>query len=678
MLMLWLWVLLSILLAAGAGYLTYRADVKRAVPHPWIPSVLRGVVVLLTLLLLLAPVFTISTNETLKPIVLFVQDNSRSIKEAIGKDSSDYTDNVNSLLDKLDGDYRVVTWNLEGNKEKDSLHQYSNETTDLSSTLNKVQEYYGTQNLGAVVLATDGQYNQGVNPVYNQMSLKGSLYTVGIGDTTIQKDIRVARAYANKTVSMNNSFEVRADIVAQKANGYVNAVRLMEGSNVLATVPLNVNSDKYDRSVSFTVKAGTAGMHHYTISTPAADGEVNTLNNRRDVFIEVIDEQKHILIAGAAPHPDIKAIKEALTGLESYKITTRVNNDFPSLLDDYDILILHQLPGQGYQKNPTIKRSNKPTWYFIGTKSDNNALSGMKKPVAVNITPYTGRNVFAAYNPTFNAFSLPQNIREVADRLPPMYVPGGMLKLRPGAQLLFKDKSADAPLWAFEQGKQPTAIVTGDGLWRWRMYEHKNFGNSDVIDECIRQTIAFLSTADGDEAFKVTLPKYVWSDQESISMNAYLHNANNEPINDPEIKISITDSSGEATDYSFERFGNNYQLNIGIRAGGTYNYTATTSYNGAPLKTRGSFVVESIPLELMETGADYDLLYSLAEDNGGSFFPAADVARVYDSIKANQNIKPVIETNIETVPLINRKWFFFLILLFAIAEWLIRKYWLAQ
>lgn len=678
MLMLWPWVLLSVLLAAGAGYLTYRADVRRAVPLPWVPSLLRGIVVLLTLLLLLAPVFTISKNETLKPIVLWVQDNSRSIQEALDKDASGYTKAVNDLLDKLEGDYRVVTWNLDGNRDKDSLFLYDNETTNIAAALSKVQEYYGTQNLGAVVLATDGKYNQGVNPVYDQLSLKGALYTVGIGDTTVQKDIKVARAYANKTVSMNNSFEVRTDIVALKSKGFVNAVRLMEGANVISTVPLNVNSDKYDRSVSFTVKANTAGVHHYTISIPATDGEVNTLNNRRDVFVEVVDEQKHILIAGAAPHPDIKAIKEALKGLESYKIITRVNNDFPSLLDDYDILILHQLPAQGYQKNPTIVKAKKPTWYFTGTKTDNNAIRSMDMPLSVNITPYTGSNLFAAYNSAFSTFTLPPRIREVADRLPPVYVPAGKLQLQPGAQALFKDKNNDVPIWAFKQGQRPLVMTTGDGLWRWRMYEYKNFGNSDVIDECIRQTISFLSAGDADKAFKVTLPKYVWSDQEAISMNAYLRNANNEPINEPEVKIVIADSSGNETDYSFERFGNNYQLNIGIRAGGTYNYTATTNYNGATQRTSGSFVVETIPLELMETGADYDMLYSLSENNGGRFFPSSDMSAVYDSIIANKNIKPVIETNIETVPLIDRKWFFFLILLFAIAEWLVRKYWLAQ
>lgn len=676
--MLWLWILLSVLLSAGAGYLTYRADVKRAVPHPWLPSLLRGIVVLLTLLLLLAPAFTISKNETLKPVVLFVQDNSRSVGDALDADSSTYNKDVNDLLAKLEDKYRVVTWNLDGNTAKDSLHQYNNETTDLASTLDKVQEYYGTQNLGAVVLATDGKYNRGVNPLNNQLAMKGALYTVGIGDTTLQKDISIAGLYANKTVAANNSFEIRTDIIAQKSNGYNNTIRVTENGKVVATAPVKVNSDKYDRTVSFTVKAGSPGIHHYVINIPAGEDEVNTYNNRRDVFIEVTDEQKHILIAGAAPHPDISAIKEALKGIESYKITTRVNNDFPNLLEEYDILILHQLPGQGYQLNPTVVGSQKPTWYFVGRKTDNRALASMDKPVAVNITPYTGSFVYPEYNATFNAYGLPENIREVVSRMPPVYVPGGMLKAEPAAQVLFTGKNNDVPLWALKKGKRSTAITTGDGLWRWRMYEYKNFNTTNVTDECIRQTIAFLATDESDKGFNVTLPKYVWSDREAISMNAYLYNANYEPVNTPDVQLVITDSSGERTNYTFERSGNNYQLNIGVRSGGTYSYTAVAGYNGKTLTETGSFVVEDIPLELMETGADYDMLYTLANNNGGAFFPATDIASVYDSIAANQQIKPVIETNIETVPLIDRKWFFFLILLIAVAEWLLRKYWLAQ
>ncbi|MCB0700343.1 MAG: hypothetical protein KDC11_10865, partial [Chitinophagaceae bacterium] len=601
--MFWLWVILALLAAATAGYFSWRADVKREIPYPWLPATLRALIVLTTAMLLLAPAFTIEKNEIQKPIVLFLQDDSRSVNDALDKESDVYEKDVDNLLDKFSSDYKVVKWNLSG--QTDSLHNYNNEVTDLSAALNKVQEFYGTQNLGAVILATDGRYNQGINPLYQPLVLKGNLYTVGIGDTTMRRDLRVAQTFANKTVSLNNSFEIRADIVADKCRGYNNTIKLTEDGNVLSTATLNINSDRYDRTVSFTIKANTPGLHHYVITAPAMDGEENTVNNRRDVFVEVVDEQKHILIAGHAPHPDIKAIKEALKGLDNYKITTRVNNDFPNLLDDYDVLILHQLPGQGYRYNITIQQAKKPTLYILGQRSDNAAYTTMPKPAALNINTNAPRNVFATYNAAFNGFNLPQNIRSVVDKLPPLTIPMGSIQLNPEAQALFTDKQSGTPLWMLGQGAIPTAMISGEGLWRWRMYEYKNFGNTDVIDECIRQTISFLSTADNKNPFRVTLPKHVWSDQEAISFNAYLRNANNEPINGPDVTLTIKDSSGSAEQYNFERTGTTYRLNIGIRAGGTYTYTASVNYNGKTLMSTGSFVVESIPLELMQTGADY-------------------------------------------------------------------------
>ena len=69
-----LWAI-AIILSAGAAWWVYRADKKRATPYPWLTATLRGIVVFLALLLLLAPVISITNNETQKPVVVFVQDN---------------------------------------------------------------------------------------------------------------------------------------------------------------------------------------------------------------------------------------------------------------------------------------------------------------------------------------------------------------------------------------------------------------------------------------------------------------------------------------------------------------------------------------------------------------------------------------------------------------------------
>ncbi len=86
----------------------------------------------------------------------------------------------------------------------------------------------------------------------------------------------------------------------------------------------------------------------------------------------------------------------------------------------------------------------------------------------------------------------------------------------------------------------------------------------------------------------------------------------------------------------------------------------------------------AVPLEAMESGADYALLYSLSKKYGGSTVRSPQIASLYDSIVRNTAIRPVIESREATVPLVDWKWFFLLLLLVAEAEWLLRKYWLAQ
>src|SRR5690606_1301286 len=164
----------------------------------------------------------------------------------------------------------------------------------------------------------------------------------------------------------------------------------------------------------------------------------------------------------------------------------------------------------------------------------------------------------------------------------------------------------------------------------------------------------------------------------SITLNAYLLNANNEQVNTPDATLTLTDSSGHKETFSFEKSGNAYQLRLGNRPAGRYRYTAQTHYNGKDYTASGSFMVENIPVEMLQTGSDYRLLHNLADNYAGHFFSATDLKALYDSIHRNELIKPVIQTTDETIPLIDWKWFFFLILLLAAIEWTLRKYWMAQ
>lgn len=668
-----LWILIAAI-ALGAGYVVYRADTRRAVPKPWLTALLRALTFALALLLLLAPAISITRNDTQEPVVVLLQDDSRSVPESLKGDTAAFRNQFDHLAQQLKGRFRVVRWSFGSNIQADTLYRYRQQATDIAAALARVQEFYGQQNLGAIVLASDGRFNQGLNPLFQNLPLKSPLYTVPLGDSSVPKDIRIGEVYANRMVARGSQFEVRADVLAQGCNGYQQAVTLREeGGAVNSSVPLSVTTDRYDRAVSFSVAADRPGLHHYVISVPAADGERNTANNRRDLFVEVVEEKKNILLLAAAPHPDVNAIREALQGLEAYNVTVRTADKAPASLNGYQVIIL-------YGSIPSVQvPAGKPVWYIVSSSANLEDINSRQDAVSMMGTAQARHDVYGSPVASFSLFSLPAGIQAVMDRLPPLSVPNAALRSGSNTTALFTQKGeGPTPLWVLQSGTVPRALLLGEGLWRWRLYEYRYFNQHLVVDECIRQTVSFLAANASEKPFRVEMPKHAWSDQEAISFNAYLLNPGNEPVNTPEARIVIADSAGRKKEFSFEKAGNAYRLNAGVWAGGSYSYVATCTYNGKTLTAAGSFVVQNQPLELMETGADYALLNGLARKYNGHIAERQQLDLLYRELSENKDIRPLIRSQTESVPLINWKWYFFLLLLCVAAEWLLRKYWLAQ
>lgn len=667
---------IALILSGLVTWLLYRADKKRAVPYPLVTAGLRGLLTFLCLLLLLAPKINKRNTEIQKPVVLLLQDNSQSIKTALGTEAAIYNQQLKTLSSKLSDQYRLVTWNLDGAVSKDSLDQYTAPVTDIAKAITEATELYGQQNLSAVIVASDGWYNEGANPLYSPIPLNGSLYTIAIGDTVVAQDIRISKVYANKTTSLNSQWEVRADILAAGCAGTQQQISLTDAAgNVIATAPVNITTDRFDISVSFSVKAEKAGLQQYRLSIPKVGNEQNTANNKTSIFVEVLEEKKKILLLAAAPHPDIKALSEAMKSMGQYELVVKMANEIPADFTAYACVILHQLPSAAVNI-PEANLQGKSIWYIAGIQTNYSRLNAIQKAVnfGMGIVPHS---LEPQYNKAFSTFTLPLNIGVVADILPPLNVASNDLNAQAAAQIIFGDASGK-PLWTILPGNEPVAVTSGEGIWRWRIYEFKNFGTHSVTDECIRQTINFLTANNNAKPFRTELSKYIWSNPEHVSMNAYLYNANNETINQPEAGITLKDSSGNTLNFSFERNGNHYRIDFGALAAGTYHYTAQTNFNGKTLSDAGSFIVETTSLEARETGCNYPLMYALAQKNNGAVFNTKTMMHVYDSIKGNNAIKPLLSEHIEAVDLIDWKWIFFLILLVATAEWLLRKYWMAM
>lgn len=689
----WLIILCIALGVAYALLLYYRNPfIKDPSPRQKIAfrvlGVLRAIVVTLIALLLLTPLIRTGFTETQKPVIVVLQDNSESIKNSFEEgDSATYTSELQELAASLEEKYEVKTYNFDNRLQEQPDFNYSGQMTDLSDALADVYNLYGNQNLGGIVLATDGIYNQGSNPYYvTQRNARFPVYTVALGDTIPQKDLKIDRVYYNDIVYLEDRFKVEADLVSQNLVAESRlSITDVSGANSKVLDTENVSFDASGKVVkaSFIIDADKPGIQHYRLSLAPVDEEFTTSNNYRDIFVDVLDSRQKVLILAQAPHPDIAALREAATSNKNYEVDLKFayqsqNIDF----EQYNLLILHQLPSKQQNMQQLVedaRNSGVSIWYILGEQSDIKALNNQQTALKITQGGSNLNEATATLNNDFTLFTTSATLSSLIPQLPPMFVPYGQYQTGPGTKVLLKQKigsvKTDYPLLVFQEALgQKTTVLAGEGLWRWRLYDYRYNGNHDMFNEMVSKIIQYLAIKQDKRRFKVKPTQNIFLENEAVELTGKLYNESYELINTPDVTVVITDEEGKEFPYVMSKTAQAYQLSIGNFKEGTYSFTATTGLDGETLTSSGQFTISPLDLEANITVADHQLLYQMSEVSGGSMVYPGQLSELSQQLLANENIKPVMYTTYKTEPFINLKWIFFLFLLIFAGEWFTRKY----
>ena len=205
--------------------------------------------------------------------------------------------------------------------------------------------------------------------------------------------------------------------------------------------------------------------------------------------------------------------------------------------------------------------------------------------------------------------------------------------------------------------------------------------NEDAFNALTSALLQYLTVTADNRPFRVELAKEseqggsrVYGENEAVILNAFLFNPSHQLINAPDVSIEIKNDSGRTFPFQFGRTNDSYTLKAGFFPAGNYSYAAKTSYDQKTLTASGNFLVAPTQLELTNTKADHQLLYSLSAKTGGKLFYPGQMDSIAKAIEEKKEIKSVLYSSSHTDPLINLRWLLApLILLFAI-EWGLRKY----
>lgn len=664
-----------------AGILYYKSK-KQEDLSVWtirLMTVFRFLSVTFLSFLLLSPLLKTVSREVEKPIIIVAQDNSESV--ITNKDSAfyktTYKQNLQHLLNELGSKYEVHLYSFADKVREvgnvDSIH-FNEKQTDISNLFKELETRYANRNTGAILLATDGLYNKGSNPVYTSNKLKTPVYTIALGDTTVKRDLILQKVEHNRIAYLGNKFPLEITVNARQLRGKTTTLTVTQNDNTLFTQIININTDAFNTTIPVYLEAKQSGLQHYKIKLSTLADEVNINNNNRDIFIEVLDSKQKIAIIADAPHPDVAAIKEALATNQNYDVESYTIDNFDKPLKKYNLVILHQLPNS---QNPVSKIINEinvsdiPVWAFSGASAIlGNDLSIASYGLKTN-------ECEAVMEQNFALFTISDELRKTIKNFPAVAAPYGNYSAGANVNPLLYQRigivDTKTPLFSFtSSGENKIALFMGEGLWKWRLYDYSVNNNHTLFDELISKTVQYLSVKADKSFFKINC-KNNFLENELIEMEAEVYNESYELINEPEVDISIINSDNKKFPYTFGKTANAYRLNAGMMPIGEYKYEAKVKVGEKIYLQRGEFSVSPLQVEITNTIADHQLLYNLAQKHSGNMFYPAQLDKLAESLNTREDIKSVSYTQNKLADLVNLKWIFFLLLALLSIEWFMRK-----
>jgi hypothetical protein len=687
-----LWAIPCLIAAFLYAYFLYKNDFKNEDAalykyRKWL-SGFRFLLVFFLLFLLLTPFIKTKKTDRQKPIIAILADKSESIRNGFKNkaDTTWYLNKIKSIADNLSDKYEVVVYGIGDNIEQRNPEALTGKATNLSAAFEMINDVYYNRNIGAVILASDGIFNQGINPLYITENSCYEIYTINLGDTTIPIDVKVDNVFYNKIAYLNDQLTIKSDFSATNASGNNVNLSLFEIENgqrkIIDKKSVFINSDNFIASYDFAINANKTGVLHYQIIAAEIKNEVSYSNNIKDIYVEVLDGRQKVLLVASSPHPDIAALRKAIESNKNYTLDVVFADEFNAKLNEYSLVILHQIPSSNANSSSVIaqvKGAKKPVWWVVGSGTNVNQLNKEQTLVTINGSSNKFNDVSPNHSKYFSLFVLSEQTLTALNKFPPLSCFFGDYKSNPSVRVLFNQKinnvKTDFSLMGFiDDNDVKHAILSGEGLWRWKLYDFLQNQNNDAFNEIVSKTIQYLAVVSDKRPFRVNVAKSVFDENEAINMDAQLYNASFELVNTPDIELKVFDEAGKRFDYKFNKSENAYTLNLGFLPAGNYKYQARTGFSGQVLTTEGKFSVAQLQLEDSRTIADHNLLRQLSLNHNGISVNLSEVKKIEERLLNSDKLKTVLYDSYSTESAINLFWIFCILIGLLSFEWILRKY----
>ena len=701
------WLLLCALLAAGGAWWMYERTGSRLTPRlKAVLRVLRFFSLFIVLVLLIEPILTALGTQERPPRVALLVDASQSM--VARGDSAKMDAALRKTLGQLQQELEAAGAEVDvfavgsGPRKLSSLDslRYTDARTDLSEGLSFVQQQLADAHLVGAILVSDGIITSGSDATFTAERLGWPVHTVWVGDTTPERDTRIAGLEHNEIGFLNNQTTVR---VLLKADGLAAAapstLTLKRGAIILDQKLVNLGIGSWQQELDMNLKLDEPGLQTYELILNPTAGERNLRNNRWLFFINVQETRIKVTVLANAPHPDLAALSRAFQADPRYTWQPHVrrnDNEFDVPVDDAalasaDVFILHNWPAGTYDKPlleqvyRQVRERQTPILYISGPGTRYDLL-----PEQQAFTPLfparRDERVSEAQlylDPSYRedpTYRFEEGFFSWIAKAPPLLRTDSDLEPTAGSVVYGRARirgiEVGYPLFALKETQGwKSAQFAGEGIWRWRMHAYAERQSFDWFDDWMRNLLQWLNTRQDKRRFRVSPTQPLFASQEPVWFRGQVYDATYRPLPGVEVRLTLTTPDNRKLDYLMQEGQPGiYRLQLTDLSPGNYTYTAKGIRNGTEVGTdRGTFTIGPSILEYVDLTARAGYMRQIALRSGGQAESLATAGRILEALRKQANFKPLVESRQTSKALHQYLIPLLLVILLLAVEWFLRK-----
>jgi hypothetical protein len=336
-----LYIVIAAVLSLVLTLFMYGYNSKYTMALGWIFGGLRFLTLFSILVLLINPKFRSETYTTEKPKLPVLIDNSASVKE-LGQ-VTNVTDLVKLLKEnsEINEKFDLSFYSFGSDFSDSDTLSFSENNTNITRALTTANQLFKNET-SPIILITDGNQTLGNDYEFSVAAFKDPIYPVVLGDSTKYTDLKIEQLNTNRYAFLKNQFPVEV-ILSYNGEGTVNSQFVItQGAAVVYRETISFSEIDNTKSVAINLPASSVGLQKYIAQLIPLSDEKNKVNNNKQFAVEVIDQATNVLIVSEILHPDLGALKKAITTNEQRTVILSKPTAAVPLLNACQLIILYQ------------------------------------------------------------------------------------------------------------------------------------------------------------------------------------------------------------------------------------------------------------------------------------------------------------------------------------------------